>query len=53
VRYSTPIMIIQMPAGTMAASPGDQIIGGAQGEFYPCKLDIAEAIYEPAETMND
>lgn len=27
----------------------DWIIKGIKGEFYPCKPDIFEAIYEPAE----
>lgn len=30
------------------ASPGDWIIKGVKGEFYPCKPDIFEATYEPA-----
>lgn len=34
--------------GSMHASPGDWIIRGAQGEFYPCKPDIFEATYESA-----
>jgi hypothetical protein len=33
--------------GVMHASPGDFIIRGVQGEFYPCKPDIFEATYEP------
>lgn len=45
--YSTPIMTIPTLEGTMAASPGDWIIRGVQGEFYPCKPDIFEATYEP------
>jgi hypothetical protein len=28
-------------------SPGDWIIRGVKGEFYPCKPDIFEATYEP------
>jgi len=32
--------------GDMIASPGDWIIKGVQGEFYPCKPDIFEATYE-------
>jgi hypothetical protein len=32
--------------GEMLASPGDYIIRGVQGEFYPCKPDIFEATYE-------
>lgn len=35
--------------GVMVASPGDWIIRGVQGEFYPCKPDIFEATYEPVE----
>lgn len=34
--------------GTMVANPGDWVIKGVQGEFYPCKPDIFEATYEPA-----
>jgi len=33
--------------GTMLANPGDYIIKGVKGEFYPCKPDIFEATYEP------
>jgi len=35
--------------GVMEASPGDWIIKGEQGEFFPCKPDIFAATYEPAE----
>ncbi|MGC0427631.1 hypothetical protein RKD32_003986 [Streptomyces sp. SAI-195] len=35
--------------GTMLATEGDWIIRGVQGEYYPCKPDIFEATYEPAE----
>ncbi|MFJ9979685.1 penta-EF hand family protein [Streptomyces cyaneofuscatus] len=28
---------------------GDWIIRGVQGEFYPCKPDVFDATYEPAE----
>lgn len=38
--------------GEMVASPGDFIIRGVQGEFYPCKPDIFEATYEPAEATS-
>ena len=31
--------------GEMRADPGDWIINGVQGEFYPCKPDIFEATY--------
>lgn len=35
--------------GVMMATPGDWIIKGVKGEFYPCKPDIFEATYEPVE----
>jgi len=38
---------IQTLEGTMTANPGDWIIKGVNGEFYPCKPDIFEKIYEP------
>ena len=34
--------------GDMLASLGDWIIQGVQGEFYPCKSDIFDATYNPA-----
>jgi hypothetical protein len=34
--------------GEMLASPGDWIIKGVKGEFYPCKPDIFAATYDPA-----
>jgi len=33
--------------GIMTASPGDWIIKGISGEFYPCKPDVFEKTYEP------
>ncbi|MDM5132914.1 hypothetical protein OB962_18240 [Aeromonas piscicola] len=32
--------------GVMSANPGDYIIKGVAGEFYPCKPDIFRATYE-------
>jgi len=32
--------------GVMTANPGDYIIKGVKGEFYPCKPDIFEMTYE-------
>jgi hypothetical protein len=32
--------------GQMHVSPGDYVIKGIKGEFYPCKPDIFEATYE-------
>lgn len=36
--------------GDMLAAPGDWIIRGVAGEFYPCKPDIFEASYEAVES---
>ena len=41
-------IFIQTREGEMQASPGDWIIRGIQGEYYPCKPDIFEQTYEPA-----
>ena len=40
--------IVEIPTleGTMEARPGDYVICGVQGEFYPCKQDIFWATYE-------
>ena len=39
-------MTIKTLEGEMTAKPGDYIIRGVQGEFYPCKPDIFAATYE-------
>jgi hypothetical protein len=40
---------IETLEGTVTASPGDFVIQGVKGEFYPCKPDIFAATYEPVE----
>lgn len=35
--------------GGHVVTPGDWIITGVHGEHYPCKPDIFEKTYEPAE----
>ena len=40
---------IETLEGTMRADPGDWIIKGVAGEFYPCKPDIFAATYEPED----
>ncbi len=40
---------IPTPEGKMSASPGDWIIRGVKGEYYPCKPDIFAATYEATE----
>lgn len=46
---TVPYIDIYTLEGTMRASVGDYIIKGVNGEFYPCKPDIFEKTYEPAE----
>lgn len=42
------VMHIDTLEGRMDANPGDWIIRGISGEFYPCKPDIFQASYEVA-----
>lgn len=42
-------ILISTLEGDMKALPGDYIIRGVSGEFYPCKPDIFEKTYEPVE----
>lgn len=49
VETATGVAIIPTLEGRMRANPGDYIIKGVKGEIYPCKPDIFEATYEPAE----
>lgn len=42
-------VVIQTKEGDMTASPGDWVIKGVKGEFYPCKPDIFAATYDHAE----
>ena len=42
-----PVLKLQTLEGERLASVGDYIIKGVKGEFYPCKPDIFEMIYEP------
>lgn len=45
----TGTIVIKTLQGEMTAKPGDWIIKGVKGEFYPCKPDIFAATYEPVE----
>lgn len=42
-------LTIKTLEGAMLAEPGDWIIRGVKGEFYPCKPDIFEQTYKPAD----
>ena len=35
--------------GTMLAFPGDYVVRGVKGEFYPIKADILAATYDKVE----
>lgn len=39
------VLAVRTLEGTMTALPGDWIIRGVQGEFYPCKPDIFAETY--------
>jgi hypothetical protein len=45
-RYDGDELQIETLEGIMRADPGDWIIRGVAGEFYPCKPGIFEATYE-------
>ncbi len=47
-RGGTTTLAIRTLEGEMLAQPGDWIIRGVQGEFYPCKDSIFRETYEPA-----
>lgn len=38
--------------GTMTIRPGDWVVRGTKGEFYPVKPDIFAETYEPIEGMS-
>jgi hypothetical protein len=40
-------LVIPTLEGDHIARPGDWIIKGVKGEFYPCKPDIFAMTYEP------
>jgi hypothetical protein len=44
--HITDCPVIHTLEGDLHTSPGDWIIKGTAGEFYPCKPDIFENIYE-------
>jgi hypothetical protein len=44
--YDTEVYAILTLEGWHEVTPGDWIIQGVKGEFYPCKPDIFELTYE-------
>jgi len=49
VVYVEKKYFIKTLEGEHIVTPGDWIITGVKGEHYPCKPDIFEMTYEPAE----
>lgn len=45
-------LYIKTLEGDHLATPGDFIIKGVKGEFYPCKPDIFEMTYEPVVELS-
>jgi hypothetical protein len=45
--YPADVYVIPTLEGHHDVTPGDWIIKGVVGEFYPCKPDVFEATYEP------
>lgn len=50
LRFDGNVIFIQTLEGEMRCDPGDWIIRGVKGEFYPCKPDIFAQTYEPVES---
>ena len=48
--FGSSSIFIETLEGNMRADPGDWIIRGVKGEFYPCKPDIFAATYDPVTT---
>jgi hypothetical protein len=46
-----PCKAVSIPTleGVMRAEPGDYVIRGVHGEFYPCKPDIFFETYEEVQ----
>ena len=45
----TKTLRIETLEGPLRVIPGDWIIKGIKGEFYPCKPDVFEATYQEVE----
>ena len=49
IRVDAGDLLIHTLEGVMRADKGDWVIKGVNGELYPCKPDIFEKTYEPAD----
>ncbi|WP_233152667.1 hypothetical protein [Mycobacterium sp. NS-7484] len=52
-RRDTHVLLVCTLEGAMSALPGDWIVRGIKGEFYPVKPDIFAATYEPVEAQTN
>lgn len=48
-RRDTHVLLVSTLEGSMSALPGDWVIRGTEGEFYPCKPAAFEATFEPVD----
>ena len=51
VGFTGDVLNIRTLEGIMDAQPGDYVIKGVKGEFYPCKPDIFEMTYDVVEKV--
>jgi hypothetical protein len=49
--FGPDTLYVKTLEGEMRAERSDWLIRGVNGELYPCKPDIFEKTYEPAETQ--
>jgi hypothetical protein len=49
IRVDAGDLLIHTLEGVMRADKDDWVIKGVNGELYPCKPDIFDKTYEPAE----
>ena len=47
-----PVMLIPTSFGERIVHLGDYVIKGVNGEFYPCKPDIFEKLYDVAVELD-
>lgn len=47
--FAAGVIMVGTLEGTMRAEAGDWVIRGVAGEIYPCKPEIFDATYEPAD----
>jgi hypothetical protein len=46
-------LFVKTPDGTLGASPGDWIVKGVKGNFYPCPNDIFQEIWEEVDDEDE